>query len=186
MSASPSLSSSTRYTGVAITLHWLAAIGILTALAMGIYMVDLQLSPSKIKLFNWHKWLGMTLLALAALRLLWRLFNPPPPMPATMPAWQRGVAHGVHWALYALFFAIPLVGWAYSSAAGFPIVWFGVLPLPDWVPKDPALAELLKPVHKWLAYALAALILAHILAVFKHMLMDDDDLLLRMIPGRSR
>jgi cytochrome b561 len=82
--------------------------------------------------------------------------------------------------MYGLFFAVPLTGWAYSSAAGFPIVWFGVLPLPDFVPVDKALAEAIKPFHELTAFALAALVLAHVGAALKHQFIDRDRLLGRM------
>ena len=84
------------------------------------------MSMTRLKLYNWHKWAGVTILALSAARLLWRLGHRPPP-DAPGPRWQKLAAHGTHLALYALFFAVPLAGWAYSSAAGFPIVLFGVL-----------------------------------------------------------
>jgi len=79
---------------------------------------------------------------------------------------------------------VPLVGWAYSSAAGFPIVLFGVLPLPDFVSADKALAELIKPWHEISAFALAGLVVLHVAAALKHQLIDRDGLLTRMLPGR--
>lgn len=170
---------STRYSAVAIAFHWVLALAIVGAFGMGVYMSDLPFSPQRLKYYNWHKWAGVTILALSALRLLWRLAHrPPPDLPA--PAWQRAAAHATHWALYALFFAVPLVGWAYSSAAGFPIVWFGVVPLPDFVSPDKALAEAIKPWHGYLAYAMAALVLMHIAAALKHQLIDRDGLISRM------
>jgi cytochrome b561 len=102
-----------------------------------------------------------------------------------MPAWQQRASHAVHGLLYVLFFAVPLAGWAYSSAAGFPIVVFGVLPLPDFVSPDKALAEAIKPLHKILAFTLAALVLAHVGAALKHHFVDRDGLLDRMRPGRA-
>ena len=84
--------------------------------------------------------------------------------------------------LYALFFAVPLAGWAYSSAAGFPVVYFGVLPLPDWVSPNPALADTLKLLHRNLNYTLAALVVLHIAAALKHQFLDRDGLLRRMLP----
>jgi cytochrome b561 len=87
--------------------------------------------------------------------------------------------------MYVLFFAIPLVGWAYSSAAGFQIVVYGVLPMPNLLPTDKALAELIKPWHGWLAYALAALVLLHVGAGLKHHFLDHDRLLQRMRPWRG-
>jgi cytochrome b561 len=172
-----------RYTSTAIALHWLLALMILGTLAVGLYMTSLPFSPTRLKLYNWHKWAGMVILALSAARLLWRLTHRPP-APPPMPAWQQrasGIAHGL---LYGLFFAVPLAGWAYSSASGFPIVLFGVWPLPDWVPVDPDLADRLKPVHHWLAYTLAAVVAVHVAAALKHQFIDRDGLLRRMAFGR--
>jgi len=168
-----------------MALHWLLALMILGALGVGLYMTGLPFSPARLKLYNWHKWAGVTILALSALRLLWRLTHRPPAAPP-MPAWQQRAAHGAHVALYVFFFAVPLAGWAYSSAAGFPVVLFGVLPLPDFVGPDRALSETLKPVHQWLAYGLAAVIALHVAAALKHHFVDRDGLLLRMMPARRR
>jgi cytochrome b561 len=168
-----------RYTRPAVLLHWLLAAAILASLGVGLYMTGLPFSPRRVQLYNWHKWAGVTILVLSAVRLLWRLAHRPP-APAAMPAWQQRSAHAVHALLYALFFAVPLTGWAYSSAAGFPIVWFGVLPLPDFVPVDRDLADALKPVHQWAAYSLAALAGLHIAAAVKHHWIDRDGLIGRM------
>ena len=179
----PSLSTN-RYTPVAIALHWLLALMIVGLLSLGLYMSDLPFSPTRLKLYNWHKWAGVTILALSALRLLWRLTHRPP-ADLPMSAWQQRAAQGAHLALYALFFAVPLAGWAYSSAAGFPVVWFGVLPLPDFVPVDRALSEALKPLHRWLAYGLGAVVLLHVAGALKHHFIDRDGLLRRMLPARA-
>jgi cytochrome b561 len=177
------------YGGVAIALHWLLALAIVGSFSVGLYMSDLPFSPQRLKLFNWHKWAGITILALSAARLLWRLARRPPALPtatlAAMPAWQRHAHHATHALLYALFFAVPLSGWAYSSAAGFPIVWFGVLPLPDWVPVNKELADaVLKPLHQALAFTLAALVGLHVAATLKHQFVDRDGLFWRMWPRR--
>jgi cytochrome b561 len=173
---------SNYYTPVAVGLHWLLALLIVCSLGVGWYMVDLPVSVQRLKLFNWHKWTGVTILMLSALRLLWRLSHPAPALPDTMPAWQRAASHASHGMLYVLFFAIPLVGWAYSSAAGFPIVWFGVVALPDWVPRSRELAEALKPWHGWLAYTLASIVVVHIAAALKHHWIDKDHVMARMLP----
>lgn len=177
-----------RYTPTAIGLHWLLALLLLGMFVVGLYMTSLPFSPQRLKLYNWHKWAGIVVLTLSFLRLLWRLTHRPPALPdavrAAMPAWQRYAHHGTHGALYLLFFAIPLLGWAYSSAAGFPIVVFGVLPLPDFMPVDKALAEAIKPWHAYAAYALAALVVLHVAAALKHQFVDRDSLLTRMLPGR--
>jgi cytochrome b561 len=173
------MNTSTRYTPIAVVLHWLLALALLGAFGLGLYMADLPLSPRSLKLINWHKWAGVTILALSALRLLWRLTHRPP-ADLPMPIWQQRAAHLTHGLLYLLFFAIPLTGWAYSSARGFPIVWFGVLPLPDFVPVDKALAHTLKEAHELLAWGLAALVVAHVAAAIKHQFIDRDGLLARM------
>ncbi|MGB4062035.1 MAG: cytochrome b [Burkholderiaceae bacterium] len=180
--------STPRYTLTAVALHWVLGLGLVALFALGVYMADLPFSPWRLKLYNWHKWAGVTILALSALRLVWRITHRPPALPAdmeaAMPAWQRTAHHATHHALYALFFVVPLVGWAYSSAAGFPIVVFGVLPLPDFVPVDKPLAELIKPWHEITAFALAGLVVLHVAAALKHQLIDRDGLLTRMLPGR--
>jgi cytochrome b561 len=176
--------SHSRYGNTAIALHWLMALLILCNFFLGLYMADLEFSLRRVHLFNYHKWTGATILFLAALRLLWRATHrPPADLPA--PKWQHLAAHVTHWALYALFFAVPLVGWAYSSAAGFPIVVYGLIPLPDWVPKDHDLAEAIKPWHGYLAWVLFGLVCLHLAAVVKHTLIDRDGTLRRMLPGRA-
>lgn len=173
-----------RYTTTAIALHWLLALMIVTAFGMGLYMTSLSMSPTRLKLFNYHKWAGIVILTLSALRLLWRLTHRPP-ADLPMPAWQARAAHAAHLALYALFFAVPLAGWAYSSAAGFPVVLFGVLPLPDFVAPDKALADILKGIHGALAFTLAGVVVLHVLGALKHVVVDRDGLLSRMLPSRA-
>lgn len=186
----PTHSPSDRYTSVAIALHWLLALALVGVFCAGLYMSGLPFSPQKLKMFNWHKWMGITILFLSALRLIWRLTHRPPPLSQrvqlAMPAWQRVAHHATHGLLYVLFFAVPLMGWAYSSAAGFPIVWFGVLPLPDLLPVDKALAESIKPLHGLAAFTLAALVLLHVAAALKHQFIDRDGLLARMWPARRK
>jgi cytochrome b561 len=178
-----------RYTGTAIALHWLLAVAILGSMAVGFYMSDLQLSPQKLKLYNWHKWAGVAILLLSVLRLVWRLTHRPPALPrrieSAMPSWQLRAYHASHHLMYALFIIVPLMGWAYSSMAGFPIVWFGVLPLPDFVAVDKEFARVIKPLHGWLAYTLLALVIVHVAAALKHHFIDRDGLLARMRPGRA-
>jgi cytochrome b561 len=174
-----------RYTTTAITLHWLLAVALVGSFSVGLYMADLPLSPQRVKLYNWHKWAGITILTLSFLRLAWRLTHRPP-ADLPMAEWQQRAAHVTHRLMYLMFFAVPLVGWAYSSAAGFPIVVYGVLPLPDFVPVDKALAEAIKPWHERLAWVLAALVLAHVAAALKHHFVDRDTTLSRMWPRKTQ
>jgi len=177
-----------RYIRVAMALHWSLALALVAMFGLGVYMADLPFSPTRLKLYNWHKWAGISFLLLSVLRLVWRLMHRPPALPVAitkaMPAWQNLAHHATHHLLYLLFFVVPLLGWAYSSAAGFPIVWFGLIALPDFVPADKALAELIKPLHEQSAMALMALAALHVAAALKHQWIDRDGLLLRMLPGR--
>lgn len=177
-----------RYSAVAMLLHWLLAFLLVALFCVGLYMADLPFSPQRLRLYNWHKWAGIVVLTLSLLRLLWRLTHRPPELPASvlsvMPGWQRVAHHATHGLMYLLFFAVPLIGWAYSSAAGFSIVLFGVLPLPDFVSPDKAFAEVIKPWHGLAAEALAVLVVLHVAAALKHQFIDRDGLLDRMRPGR--
>lgn len=178
-----------RYTLVAIALHWLLALAIVGMFGVGAYMTDLPISPLRIKLYNWHKWAGVTFLALTVLRVLWRVTHRPPALPAAvsnaMPPWQTQAYHATHHLMYVLFFVVPLAGWAYSSAAGFPIVWFGQIALPDLWAKNEAVAELIKPLHQLSAYALMGLAALHVAAALKHHWVDRDGLMQRMLRGRT-
>ncbi|HEY9094469.1 MAG TPA: cytochrome b [Hydrogenophaga sp.] len=178
-----------RYGLTARLLHALLGVALVGVFALGLYMADLPFSPQRLKLYSWHKWAGVVILVLSFVRLMWRLSHRPPALPAAieqaMPAWQRWAHHGTHVGMYVLFFAVPLAGWSYSSAAGFPVVLFGVWPLPDFVPVSEGLAEALKLVHKFAAYGLAGLVLLHVAGAFKHQLIDRDGLIGRMGFGRG-
>ena len=174
------MSSAQTYTRSAVSLHWLIAALVLAMLALGIYMHELPLSPLKLQLYSYHKWIGVSIFALMGLRLAWRITHAPPPLPATVPRWQQRAAHALHHSLYLLLFAIPLSGWLMSSAKGFTTVWLGLVPLPDLVDKNRELGKVLTDVHKWLNLALAGMIAAHVLAALKHHFIDRDGLLARM------
>ncbi len=175
-----------RFTLPAIVLHWLIAALIAMAFALGSTMVDIPgITPTKLKYFSWHKWLGVTVLGLAALRLIWRLTHAAPAYPADMPMWQQNVAHGLHGLLYLLMFAIPISGYFYSLAAGVPVVYFGILPLPVLMEADPQLKPILKQVHYVLNMALLTCLVLHVLAAIKHHFIDRDHIFKRMLPGSS-
>lgn len=169
-----------RYTRTAVSLHWLIALLIAGGFGLGWFMTDLPLSPAKLKYYSWHKWIGVTVFLLALLRLAWRLSHRPPPLPAGMPAWQLQAAEWGHRGLYLLIFILPLSGWLYSSASGYPVVYLGLVQLPDLVGRDKALAGVLHEVHELLATGLLVLVGVHVLAAFKHHFLDRDGLLGRM------
>jgi cytochrome b561 len=187
MALSPSAAAKpSGYTATAKLLHWVLALALGGIFCVGLYMTDLPFSPQRLKLYNWHKWAGITILALSVLRLLWRFTHRPPALPThiarDMPAWQHWAHEGTHYALYALFFIVPLVGWAYSSAMGFPIMLFGTIPLPDLLAVDKELAEVIKPLHGLAAWALCGLVVMHVAAALKHQFIDRDGLIGRMLP----
>lgn len=171
-----------QYTRTALTLHWLIALLIFAAFPLGVYMHELPFSPDKLRLYSYHKWIGVTVFMLAIFRLSWRITHRPPALPETMPGWEKFAAHATHYALYALIFIIPLSGWLMSSAKGFQTVWFGLLPLPDLVGKDKELGDLLAGVHQVLNFALFGLVAAHAGAALKHHFIQHDDILARMLP----
>jgi cytochrome b561 len=172
-----------RYGAVAIALHWLVAVAVVATFPLGLYVAELPDSPRKLELAAYHKWIGVTVLALMAVRLGWRLAHRPPPLQSAMPVWQRRAAATAHWALYALLVAIPLSGWLYSSAAGVPTVYLGLWRLPDGVGADETLAAALKLAHQTLNFGLLALVIVHVAAALKHHFVDRDGLLARMLPG---
>ena len=173
-----------RYTGTARALHWLAALLIFCGFGLGLFMTGLEFSPAKFRYYAWHKWIGITVFLLAAARLAWRAAHPPPPLPLSMPAWQVRASHASHALLYVLMLAIPVSGWIYSSSTGVSVVYLGLIPLPDLLPKDRETAKNLLLLHKALNYTLAAVVTVHVAAVLKHHFYDRDDILARRLPGR--
>jgi cytochrome b561 len=170
------------YTRTAISLHWAIALLIFAAFPLGLYMHNLPLSPDKLKLFSYHKWIGITALTLAVVRVAWRVNHRFPGLPTIMPRWERFSALAMHNLLYALILAVPLSGWLMSSATGFQTVWFGVLPLPDLIGKDKELGHLLLELHQALNFLLITLVGGHIAAALKHHFVAHDHILPRMVP----
>lgn len=173
-----------RYTTVAILFHWLIAVLIIGSFSMGLVMTEMPgITPTKLKFYSWHKWAGVTILGLATLRLLWRLAHPAPPYPATMPAWQKTTANLLHGLLYVLMFAVPLSGYFYTLASGYPVVYFGLVELPVLIGKDDGLKEVLKDLHWWLNMGLAGCVALHVGAALKHAFIDRDGVIRRMLPS---
>jgi cytochrome b561 len=129
-----------------------------------------------------HKSWGITILALAVIRLVWRLVNPTPLLPTTLKPWERAAAHVTHYGLYILLFVMPLTGWIASSARSFPVSWFGLVQLPDLVGSNRPLYDSLMTVHYWLSWTLVAIAFLHVAAALKHHLVLKDDVLRRMLP----
>lgn len=175
-----------RYGAVAGFLHWLVVALILVQFGLALYAETLGLGLEKLATLARHKSVGITIFGLAVLRLCWRRWSPPPPLPASMPRWEHMAARSSHILLYALLLVLPLTGWLMSSAAGFSVSWFGLFALPDLIPADPLWQGRLESVHETLAWSLAALALLHALAALRHHFVLRDQVLLRMLPGWKR
>jgi cytochrome b561 len=169
-----------QFTAVSRWLHWTMAALILTMLGIGVAMVvSLKHYHTLVSL---HRPLGLAILVLAAVRLVNRLLNPPPPLPATVSGSERFAATASEYTMYGLMFALPLVGWGMLSAAGYPVVLFGSWQLPFILPHDLPLYAVLRRTHTLLAYLFFLLFLAHFGAILFHTLIVRDGLLLRMVP----
>lgn len=174
-----------RYGAVAIALHWLMALLLILLILLGLYMVsqpDAGFDKKKITLILLHKEYGMLALALAALRLAWRVGNVLPALVTSLPNWQKVAARFVHLSFYGLMFALPVSGWLMSSAAGIPAYFFGSS-LPDFIAADDHSFRALIGIHKWLSFALIACLLVHAGAALRHHFMLKDDTLKKILPG---
>ena len=165
-------------------LHWLMAVLLLAMLFIGVSMVV------RMGDYHWllalHRPLGILILLLAAARLITRLFTGTPPLPSNMLRPERVVARISEIMLYALFIALPLIGWAMLSAGHYPVVMFGRMTLPPILPAQPELYAILRTTHTVLAYLLFFVFLAHLSAVLFHTLILRDGLLSRMLPWTDR
>ena len=176
----PVRSTATTWGAVTRLFHWGMLLLFIGIISVGLYMTDLPLGPRKLKVYALHKSIGLTLLGLAVLRLLWRLGERRPALPP-MPAWQVRAAGAMHVLLYALMFAIPLSGWLYNSAAGFPLQWFHLVNLPALAAADPALKATAKEIHEAGVATLLVLAGLHAAAAFKHHFVDRDNTLTAML-----
>jgi cytochrome b561 len=165
-------------------LHWLMAAMLLAMLFIGVFMVASL--GNYHRLVAIHRPLGIMILILAVIRLTNRLFTKVPPFPLTMPPFERFAATASERLLYALMFALPLIGWGMLSAGHYPIVMCGSLHLPAILPANPALYAVLRKAHTILAYLLFFTFLAHLAAVLFHNLIIRDRLLDRMAVWRTR
>ena len=170
-----------NYTTMAKLFHWSMATLILVMLALGFYMADLDSTPLKFQLFQWHKSVGILILLLLILRLLWRLTHRPPAYAVTMPLWQKAAAHTVHYGLYFLMFSMPMSGYVMSDAAGYHPNFFG-LPVPMLSQHNPETASFLAERHTQMAWILLALIGIHVAAALYHHLRVKDATLRKMLP----
>ncbi len=172
--------SATRYSGGAILLHWLIAALLLANVVIAFTMEDAR------GLMPLHKSLGITVLLLTLVRIGWRLTHAVPPLPAALASWERIAARVTHAAFYLLLLVMPLLGWASASSGKWGTgALFGVIPWFDLpIGKSHDLHEALGEAHELTAYLTLALIALHVVGALKHQLIDRNNMLARMLPGR--
>lgn len=173
-----------RWGPVSQWLHWTIALLVVAIAAIGLLMVEMPNTPRKVEIYAIHKSLGLTILALVVLRLAWRLHAGRPGPVAGTPLWQQRIATLTHGALYLLLLAMPLSGWLFNSAAGYPLPWFGMFHLPALAAEDRALRELAGSIHEAGFWVLLGLVIIHAGAAFYHHLFLHDPTLTRMLPRR--
>jgi cytochrome b561 len=179
-----------RYDLVAMTLHWVIALGILVQIVMGLVMVHLAIPlATKFALYQLHKSIGITILLAALLRVMWRLTHKPPALPEEMARIEKQAATSMHVALYLFMLALPLTGWVVVSVSPYniPTVLYGLIPWPDlpWfstLANKQAADAVAEFVHDWLGYIIAGLVALHIAAALRHGLWLRDGVLRRMWP----
>lgn len=189
-----------RYSAVAIVLHWLIAILVLSMIPMGWWMSDAIADPAQqataYKAFQLHKSVGFTILGLTVIRLVWRISHRPPAMPMTR-AWERYLALGAHAVFYFLLLALPLTGWLYVStgwavATDQPLEvatsWFGLFTVPH-LPVAEAAASVRRSLafeamgaHSLMAWGVLVMAALHVGAALKHQFLDRDGIMEHMIP----
>jgi cytochrome b561 len=157
-----------RYTTTAVVVHWIVAAIVFAQFAFGWLMQQIPKSPPGMRAdaFNFHKSVGLCILALMLFRLGWRLAHPAPPLPA-MARWRACAAKANHAALYATLFVMPLAGYLGSVFSGYPVKWFGIT-LPAWGAKMPAVKELMSDIHLAASFVLLTLVAVHIAAALMH------------------
>jgi cytochrome b561 len=165
-------------------LHWLTAAMVLSMLCIGVTMVR-SIGLYHV-LFSIHRPLGIAILLVACVRLITRILSPLPPFPATVPPREQRIASASEYLMYALLFAMPLIGWGMLSAARYPVILFGPVRLPYILPHNAMLYWWLRQSHTVLAYLFFLTFLAHFAAVLFHTLVIRDGLLLRMVQWHAR
>lgn len=166
---------------IAKSLHWISALLVIIMLTLGYFLEDIP-SPWHGLALNIHKSIGIIVLALMALRLLWRWMNTQPVYSPHYPRLYTKMIHLAHYALYLAVMLMALSGWFMSTASGHVPLFLGWIYFPmPWVPYDKALAAAAFQVHELLALTLIVLIVAHIAAGLFHHFVLNDNVLKRML-----
>lgn len=171
------------YGGVAKTLHWLILLLLIAQYAIAWTMPDINPRTPPNTLIDLHFSIGVTILALALLRLLWRWTHPVPLLRDNVPAWQDWAARTTHGLLYLLIFVLPILGWVDAGFRNLPINFYEVVTIPPVVAASRALAGRTGDIHTFVSYILLGLVGLHVLAALYHHFVLRDRVLTRMLPG---
>jgi cytochrome b561 len=180
---------SRTYTATAKWLHWIMATLIIVASIIGIYAASLHYGIDAVhdkEKAGWitaHKQIATITLFLIVIRILWRVTHKPPEFLGMSPIMVK-FAHLGHFVLYALMLAVPISGWANSSAGGHPIPVAWLFTIPGLIDKNPAVGPYLVTLHEYLGWTIVVVVLAHIAFALKHRLIDRDGTMESMLPGR--
>lgn len=183
----PPLPNTAAYRPLARALHWTVALIILAMIPAGLVMIQQGLDRSvQNLLFMFHKNTGVIVLILILWRLIYRAANPPPPLPASVPAWQQRLAGLTHALLYLSVLVMALSGYVRVVAGGFPLEVWDALGVPRLAPQSDALAKAAKTIHWATHYVVIALIALHVAAALYHALVRRDGVFARMWPAAGR
>jgi cytochrome b561 len=170
------------YSNTAYFLHWLMALLVFANFAIGLYMENFEKNtPPRDAVLFYHASIGSLIFMLLLARLLWRLTHRPAALPAQLARWQVLSAHLLHWTLYALLLLVPFTGYLHRLAGAHPVNFFGLGELPVFIDKNEPLRLLTDTLHVSLVWALAVLVIGHILAALKHLWVDRDGIATRML-----
>lgn len=172
---------SQSYGVISRLFHWSMGLLIIALLAVGLYMTDLEASPFKFALYGYHKAFGAVVLMLAALRVVWWLREVKPDIEKTIPEPLAPFVSWGHTFLYAFMVVMPLSGWIFSNAAGYPVSVFGWFDLPMLVAKNEGLKHAFKEVHETAGDILIILLVLHVGAALVHHVYYKDRTLKKMI-----
>jgi cytochrome b561 len=176
-----------RWGSVSIGLHWtIAALVLLVQVPAGITMVASGPGLVQNVCYDIHKTNGIVIFLLAVVRLSWRWWNPVPLLPADLPGWQAKAARITHALLYIVLFLMPVTGFLYTAMAGFPVPFFMVYDLSQWVPVDKPVAEVFKYAHLTLQFVLYLTVILHVAGALQHHFVRRDGVLPRMLSSTGR
>jgi len=180
------MTASGGYTSTAKALHWILAVLVIGLIAVGIGREFMPKGPDRDFVTMLHKATGVVVLVLMLVRLGYRIANPPPPSEPGLPRWQVGLSHAVHWSIYAIVIAMPILGWVGSNALGRPVSMYGLFDLPVIVGENKPLGESIYDIHGLLGFTLLGLAAVHIAAALYHRLVRRDAVFARMTTEPAR